>query len=119
MKTKSTDRPTSRSPYGEPSVPLEPRPASVPEDVTAALRSARWRLLMPMLANILAFVAGILVLIPIGGPWLFIGFQLAVLFGVKLWAESIWKCPRCEKPLGKSLTPEACPHCGQVFRPRP
>ena len=119
MKTKSTDRPTSRSPYGEPDVPLEPQPASVPEDVTAALRSARWRLLMPMLVNVLAFVAGILVLIPIGGPWLFIGVQLAVLFGVKLWAESIWKCPRCAKPLGKSLTPEACLHCGQVFRSRP
>lgn len=116
VKTKPTDRPTSRSPYGEPNAPLEPRRVLVPDDVVSALRSARWRVLLPFVANMVAFVAGILVLIPIGGPWLFIGFQLAVLFGVKKWAESIWKCPRCERPLGKSLTPPCCPHCGQPFR---
>ena len=88
----------------------------MPDDVTSALRRARWLLLLPMAANILAFVGGILVLIPIGGPWLFIGFQVAVLFGVKKWAESIWKCPRCEKPLGRSLSPPSCPHCGQLYQ---
>lgn len=115
VKTRQSN-PFHRSPYGDPGTTVEPQPARVPDDVTAALRSARWRLLIPMLANILAFVAGILLLIPLGGPWLFIGFQLAVLFAVKKWAESIWKCPRCEKPLGKSLTPPCCPYCGQLFR---
>jgi hypothetical protein len=116
MKTKSHIRPLHRSPYGEPNTPLEPQRVLVPEDVTAALRSARWRLLMPLTSNMLAFVGGIQLLIPIGGPWLFIGFQLAVLLGTKKWAESIWKCPRCEKPLGRSLTPPSCPHCGQPYQ---
>lgn len=116
LKTQPSN-PFHRSPYGEPGATIEPAQlATVPDYVTAALRRARWLLLLPMLANILAFVAGILLLIPLGGPWLFIGFELAVLFGVKKWAESIWKCPSCEKPLGKSLTPPRCLHCGQLFR---
>ena len=116
MKSKPHIRPLHRSPYGEPNAPLEPQRVLVPEDVTAALRHARWRLLMPLTANMLAFVGGIQLLIPLGGPWLFIGFQFAVLFGTKVWAESIWKCPRCEKPLGRSLTPLSCPHCGQPYQ---
>ena len=115
LKTQQSN-PFHSSPYGEPGAPVEPQRAPVRDDVTAALRSARWRLLLPMLANILAFVAGIVLLIPLGGPWLFIGFQVAVLFGVKMWAEWTWKCPGCEKPLGRSLTPPCCPHCGQPFR---
>ena len=33
-----------------------------------------------------------------------------------LFRDRIWRCPACEKFLGKNLNPSCCPKCGAQFK---
>ncbi len=48
---------------------------------------------------------------PVGGP-----IVLASVLGVLLYSLRNWRCPACDRYLGRSLNPRFCPHCGVALR---
>lgn len=59
-------------------------------------------------------VLGLLCLRLPGGHWL-VWLALGGLVWVLVETFRHWRCPRCERLLGKKLDPAACPYCGQRF----
>ena len=48
-------------------------------------------------------------------PFVGVGF-LVLLAGAIWFSYTNWRCPACEKYLGRSLVWSACPHCGVRLR---
>ena len=103
------------TPYAAPDLEVAAQRQLSPDEVRAALRAARWRLLLPFMAYMVAFVVGAPLLVGIIGPWGVVVVLVVCVIAAGRWADAIWACPRCARPLGRSLTPNRCMHCGQEF----
>ena len=38
---------------------------------------------------------------------------VVIIIGVVIFSFKNWRCPNCNKYLGKSLSPKFCQHCGE------
>jgi hypothetical protein len=90
------------------------------QDDFARRRRNQLLLLVPMLVALIGYVFGDQYLTPslgIGPDALGIIF-FAVIAGGVIFSFFNWRCPACEKYLGRSGIPRHCPHCGVALRPR-
>jgi rubrerythrin len=74
-------------------------------------RAVIWALVVFVLA-VLADAAS-----DVAGSYALAG-SLALLFGAVVFVATLllaWRCPVCDRFLGRHLYPEACPHCGTSF----
>jgi hypothetical protein len=106
----------THAPYDDPRSAEAHLPPLAPYDAARSLTAARWKLLLLFGVYAAVFVIAMPLLAETVGPWPTLAVLLVVLVAIGRWIASFWVCPRCKRPLGRSLTPPACQHCGQRLR---
>ena len=98
---------------------MEPNESSV--EIREEFRKKRVRQIMAVVPMILAFIglvsvednpAGLLGL----PPKIVLGLSFAVIVSILIFSFINWRCPSCEKYLGKAFNPKFCTKCGIQLR---
>jgi hypothetical protein len=97
--------------------PLRPSPADL----------ARWQASFRRRRRIWALIGVAWIAVILGGALLFEGrapdwyilLGAAIWFGAFMTGILVWKCPRCDELLGRSLFIQRCPHCFLDLDERP
>jgi hypothetical protein len=80
----------------------------------AKRRKRQWIALIPILAVFALFVTmdETTGTTPIGPVAVVLPLAFVIIIGVLAFSFTNWRCPACNKYLGKGISPKFCPKCG-------
>ena len=91
------------------------------DEIIADFQKKRMRQILALVPVVLAFIGLISVEGKSGGlfglsPTLTMGISFMLIIGVLIFSLLNWRCPSCNRYLGKAFNPKFCSKCGVQLR---